>query len=357
MNRALKWMGCGCLLVACGGTGAEGEPGSDSSSSSGSGSSATMPAVSTSGSSSSPSGSTSSGSTTSGTSLADGSSGDTRASESVGGDTETDTGTGLDANGCPASAPSSWVSCESFDDVVDPAQDLSQWNVNGDTIGIDVLDDGTQALRLTLTPGQQFGGWVTLRFGLGPDAPAIDSPDGRYDEVWVRYQLKMDDDWPGGRAGDVGEVISMNGAHWGIAADLNIQADGMQRIHPFAWTCIFDGVQACDGQNDWGGTLQSAWNAPGSSILFDADAAGRWQCIEAHMRLNDLGQSNGEAHVWVDGLAEVTREDLDWRGTWDEFGINAVRFTNFAPPPPEPRSFFIDDVVVATERVGCEGRR
>lgn len=316
---------------------------------------ATTPSTTGSGSSGSDSTPTTSTTTTATTTAATTST--TSDDDSSSSDTTATTGGDSEVTGCPADAPGSWVLCEDFDAIEDPATELSQWNVNGDGFGIEADEsgdgDGDQVLRLTLTPGMQFGGWVTLRYGDGPDAPAVRSPEGRYDEVWARWRIRLNDEWPGTAAGDIGELISMNATNWGIAADLNIQVDGQTRIHPYAWTCIFNGEQACDGQNDWGGALDLLWNSAGDNQLFGSDAAGEWICVEAHMRLNDVGEANGETTLWVDGGQEFTRDGIDWRGTWDDFGLNAIRFTNFASPPPGPQSFFIDDVVVGTERVGC----
>jgi len=286
---------------------------------------------------------------------ADTSSGAAGTSTTVAG-TSTTTGDPLDEQGCPIDAPPSWIACESFDAITDAASQLSQWNVNADGFAVEpeVGVSGGQALRVRLQPGVMFGGWVTLRFGDGPDAPSIDSPDGRWDELWLRYRLRTGADWPGRQIGDVGELIAMNGANWAIAADLNVQGDGGMRVHPFGWTCIFDGVQVCDGMNDWTSGVVPIWNTAGTTQVFDATHAGTWQCFEAHLRLNTPGQSDGEAHVWIDDVLEVEQLGIDWRGTWDDFGINAVRFTNYADPVDAPLDFFVDDVVVATARVGCD---
>ena len=261
----------------------------------------------------------------------------------------------LDDNGCPSTAPSEWIACESFDAITDAPTQLSQWNVNADGFAVEagVGDGGTQALRVRLQPDVMFGGWVTLRFGEGPDAPSIDSPRGRWDEVWVRYRLRTGADWPGRQIGDVGELIAMNGANWGIAADLNVQGDGGMRVHPFGWTCIVDGALVCDGMNDWVSGVQTFWNEAGTTQVFDVAHADAWQCFEAHLKLNAPGASDGEAHVWIDDTLEVEELGIDWRGTWDDFGINAVRFTNYADPVDAPLDFYVDDVVVATARVGC----
>jgi hypothetical protein len=274
-------------------------------------------------------------------------------STTTGGDSETG---GRDANGCPLDAPRTWVGCESFDDIDDPPSQLPEWLVFGDAFGVEPAagDPEDRALRITLTPGLMFGGWVTLRFGDGPDGPGVDSPDQSFDEIWVRYFLRTGEDWPGYAVGDIGEVIAMNGPDWAIATEVAIRGDASQRLHPLGWTCIFDGVLACNGRNDWSGGLQLIWEQQGQSVLFDAAHAGQWQCVEAHVRLDAPGAADGRAQVWVDGVEEITVEGVGFRGTWTDYGINALRFTNYATPPSRPLDFWVDDVVAATERVGCE---
>jgi hypothetical protein len=303
-------------------------------------------------------GSTSSGSTTTGTSDATESS--TTAEEPTTGETSSETDSDTESEdqiGCPDDAPASWLLCESFEGITDPSSEISQWGSQGGAFAVEPGPSvsGEQSLRVRLVPGQQFGGWVTLRFGDGPTAPATQSPDARVDEVWARYWLRTQDGWPGRHIGDIGELLVLNASNWAIASDLNIQGLPDLRLRPYGWRCIDDsGTLLCNGQNDWAGTLQSFWNGTSEDEFFDAGHAGQWLCIEAHMRLNDPGQSNGAAEVYIDGELQVSGSNLNWRGTWDAYGINGVRFTAYATPPQDPLDFHIDDVVVATERVGCE---
>ncbi|MBL8941780.1 MAG: hypothetical protein JNK45_01480 [Myxococcales bacterium] len=270
--------------------------------------------------------------------------------------TDTDPTGSPDANGCPGNAPASWISCENFDAIDDAPNQIAQWDEMGDGFGVEPDgDDPTDlALRITLQPSMVFGGWVSLRWGNGPDGPGVDSPGEDFDEVWVRYSLRTDDDWPGYEIGDVGEIIAANGPNWAIATETAIRGDAAGRLRPLGWTCIFDGALACNGSNDWNGALQLIWQEQGPSTIFGADSAGQTRCLEAHMRLNTPGASDGEAHVWIDGVEEIATTGVDFRGTWTDYGLNALRFTNYINPPPSPLNFWVDDVVVATERIGCD---
>jgi hypothetical protein len=92
----------------------------------------------------------------------------------------------------------------------------------------------------------------------------------------------------------------------------------------------------------------------GTTTLFDADHVGPWYCIEVHVRLNDAGLSNGEVEYWIDGRPEARRDDLNWVGTFDQYGINAVYLDNcWNGGAPKDQERYLDNFVVSTERIGC----
>ena len=97
------------------------------------------------------------------------------------------------------------------------------------------------------------------------------------------------------------------------------------------------------------------WSREASSGAVDECRQGLTAvAIEAEDRVGG-DATDGEAEVWVDGEQEFLRQNIDWRGTWDEYGINAIRFTNYANASGEQRDCFINDVVAGTGRVGCNG--
>jgi len=88
--------------------------------------------------------------------------------------------------------------------------------------------------------------------------------------------------------------------------------------------------------------------------IFAASSANRWTCIESHVRLNSPGASDGVFELFIDGRLEAVRTDLNWVGSWQSYGINAVFIENYwnAGAPGE-RVRYIDDVVIATRPIGC----
>ena len=112
---------------------------------------------------------------------------------------------------------------------------------------------------------------------------------------------------------------------------------------------------ACQGYNDFA-HLQWLGIMDGKTPIFATSDAGKWRCVEAHARLNTPGNADGVFEFWIDGAPENARTDLDFRGTWDEYGLNAVFFENYwnEGSPVEQMRWF-DDLAIATVPLGCSG--
>jgi hypothetical protein len=74
-------------------------------------------------------------------------------------------------------------------------------------------------------------------------------------------------------------------------------------------------------------------------------------CVEARVKLNDAGSSNGSFSLWIDGRFDARKENLNWVGRYDAYGINAVFFENDGAPKPMAR--YLDNFVVSTQRIRC----
>jgi hypothetical protein len=117
--------------------------------------------------------------------------------------------------------------------------------------------------------------------------------------------------------------------------------------------CVAGSTVECSGYNDFA-HLQWLGQMPGTTPIFATAGSGVWRCIEGHARLNTPGSSDGVFEFWIDGNLENHREDFDWRGSWQGYGINAVFFENYwnSGSPLLQRRYF-DDLAIATERIGC----
>jgi hypothetical protein len=92
----------------------------------------------------------------------------------------------------------------------------------------------------------------------------------------------------------------------------------------------------------------------GITPIFGPGHDNRGYCIEAHVKLNDPGQSNGIQEFWIDGQLKASRKDLDFVRSYVVYGINAIFFENYwnSGSPTQQERYF-DNIVVSTQRIGC----
>jgi hypothetical protein len=212
-----------------------------------------------------------------------------------------------------------------------------------------------------------------------------------WDDLYLRYYVKYEPgvsyhhtgvwvggyrpalDWPNPQAG-----TRPNGDdRFSVAVE--IMTDGTLSAPPLDFYNYWMGMQTNPGGGYWGNTL-----------IHDASlvATFDWQCIEIHVRLNPDPTSNAGAElgIWRDDEAIVQYDDQGPMGRWlhDKFcrtEADSPSCTDYEIPPPDvvldlqwrtttelknnyfwPQNYitggpagnvWYDDMVLATERIGC----
>ena len=80
----------------------------------------------------------------------------------------------------------------------------------------------------------------------------------------------------------------------------------------------------------------------------------KWYCFEQFIKLNDIGESNGELKAWLDGELVLFKKGLRFRTT-SELKIEEVWFNFYhggSEPSPHEQTIYIDNLVVAKEYIG-----
>ena len=224
----------------------------------------------------------------------------------------------------------------------------------------DIAWSGVSALRVRHDPGDEWSGLFSIRVGRGPDALIVHTPEAVYDELWLRVMVQTQDGWNVNGHGDVAEMLAVqspDGAHvaaahlWGNwigMANLVLQTTAYSCVDPANPTGVL-----CNGTNMDYDTRVWLADGFGDVEVFSEPESGQWHCLELHARLNDMGMSNGIVESWVDGDVEAEIPNLDLRGEV-EVGFNLLRFSTYFPASgPAPIERYLDDIVVATSRVGC----
>jgi hypothetical protein len=287
----------------------------------------------------------------------------------AGGDDGGTTGAGGSAAGCPDPLPEGWIFCEDFEAIPDPSKTFFE---NADADGAFTIVDGVGAsghrsMEAVYAEGREDAGLVLVSFGESPIDEGVrpaHAPEQRFDEIWWRFRVRTQLDWPGFGPGRLTRAMAFASPDWSEAYVAHVRSAAGEPEAPellaptleaVPETCITADAQvACAGYDDMSG-LESLGGLLGASPIFDAEGAGQWHCVEVHMAVNTIGQADGVLEFFVDGARENGREDLDWRGAWDGYGINAVAIENFWPggAPMELRRW-IDDLVISTGPIGCD---
>jgi len=260
---------------------------------------------------------------------------------------------------CDAPSPA-WIWCDDFE--VDRLSSYFEHNsAGGSFVRVPgVGTDGSVGMRIEFAPGLVDGGSLHLAFGRTPDPYMAPADAGRenYREVYWRIFVRNEPGWIGGGGDKLSRAMVFAAPSWAQAMIAHVWSGGSGAaanhlvIDPARGTNTA-GTLVTRGYNDaenltWLGAAESA------TALFDAGHVGQWHCIEAHVRLNDAGQSNGVFELWIGDRLEASRSGLNLLGAYDAFGLNAIFVENYwNAGAPAAQARFLDRFVVSTERIGC----
>ncbi|MCA9705449.1 MAG: hypothetical protein KDK70_06365 [Myxococcales bacterium] len=260
---------------------------------------------------------------------------------------------------CPEALPSAWVLCEDFETIADPSEvALDYQGLDGAFALVDdVGASGQHSMQVSHREGEPEAGRMVLSFGVSPidhgGRPSY-APEATFPEIYWRLRVMTEPGWPSVGPGELTRTVAFADATWAEALIAHLRSpDGDVTVEAVPVTCVSGDEVMCAGFDDQG-SVESLGSLAGSMPLFAEAQAGQWHCIEGHLRLNTPGLSDGALEFWIDGERQAGRDDLDLRGTWTEYAINALVIDNHWPGgAPAPLRRWIDDVVVSTEPIGC----
>jgi hypothetical protein len=259
-----------------------------------------------------------------------------------------------------ASPKAGWIFCDDFEQDR-TASYFETDNASGSfvrTAGVGV--GGSMAMRAHFAQGQTNAGSLHLAFGRTPSSyiRPVDAGTTNYREIYWRVYLRNEPGWIGGGGDKLSRAQSLASSNWAQAMAAQVWSGGQSSN----WNYLL--IDPASG-TDSAGTLQTTtyndfanlrWlgAAQSTTPIFDSAHVGQWYCVEAHVRLNDAGQSNGVFELWIDGNAEASRTGLNWVGSFSAYGINAVYLENYwNAGAPQAQAREIDNFVVSTQRIGC----
>ncbi len=253
-----------------------------------------------------------------------------------------------------------WIFCDDFEDtgaLVKQGRYFEYDDNAGDFVpkaGIGL--SGSRGMQVRWQAGEVGAGSIKLSFGRNPNAYMNKQnirPGQDFREIYYRMYLKMQSGWQGSPAKLSRATIFTSANDWRQAMIAHLWSDDSAHLLIDPASCVDGGVVQCTTYNDFN-HLKWLGNKSGVTPLFATDHSGTWYCIEAHVKVNDPGQSNGVQEFWIDGRLEARREGLNFTGTYADYGINAVFFENYwnAGSPVLQERYF-DNIVVSTKPIGC----
>lgn len=253
-----------------------------------------------------------------------------------------------------------WIFCDDFE------QDRSSSYFETDGIGTvfnrtaGVGFNGSYGMDGHFTAGASSAGDLHLAFGKTPQSymKPVDAGTANYREIYWRMYVKAQAGWIGGahdkltRALIFGSSTSFAEAMAAHVWGGDVPSDSNNLI-----------LDPASGVDSAGNLVTTTYNDPKlvylgkvetTTPLFDAAHVGQWYCVEAHVKLNDSGSSNGVFELWINGNLEAQKTGMNWVSSYSAYGINAIYFENYwnnGATVAEDR--FFDRIVVSTQPIGC----
>lgn len=206
------------------------------------------------------------------------------------------------------------------------------------------------AMKCQFEKGQVAAGALKVLFGKNPFQRGIRNTE-TFREIYWRVYVKHEAGWQGNPA-KLGRATCMAASDWSQGFIAHVWGGKGDALCIDPATGIRDSRKVSERYNDFA-HLRWLGLRDGRTPLFSPAEAGRWVCIESHVRLNTPGKSDGVFELWVDGKPEAARNDLDWHGVWNDYAINAVFLENYWNDGSVKRQArWFDDLVISTKPIG-----
>lgn len=253
-----------------------------------------------------------------------------------------------------------WILCDDFEDgtaLVREGRYFEYGASNGDFAVADRVGlAGSRGMRTRWHRGEVGVGGLKVAFGRNPNGYMNKGirPQEDFREIYYRMYLRMQPGWVGNPAKLSRATVFTSAEVWSQAMIAHLWGDGTDRLLIDPVRCVDERDRVkCVKYNDFE-HMDWLGNKPGVTPVFDTSRAGRWFCVEAHVKLNDPGAANGVQAFSIDGRLEARRDGLDFVRSFTDYAINAVFFENYwnAGSPRDQERYF-DNIVISTSPIGC----
>ena len=227
-----------------------------------------------------------------------------------------------------------------FYDDFETQQDLSvnYHDRDSGTNGMDITNNdsfsGTYSLEQKYSSGQVEAGYISRFIG---DNPHLNSPGTKYDEIYFRFYHKFQNGF---------SELPQKMSRLKIFQTSN-DWTGYLGIHQWINENYLSADTHIYTTDSWLPMTQSSLDYSSNLNI------GRWICIEVRVKLNTIGQNDGEIQYWADGEEILHQTGLNLRSNWDEKGLNTIMLDCYwNGGSPKEQSRFYDNFIISTSPIG-----
>ncbi len=264
-----------------------------------------------------------------------------------------------------AQAKTAWLFCDDFEsDRFDQYFERTRENQFAQTEGVGIGGSTGMKAEYRVEDGEMHDtGALKLAVGRTPSdyLKPVAAEGEDLTEIYSRFYVKFEEDWIGGGAAKMSRISSFQNEEWAQSMAALIWS-GANPEDPYLYAAPESGT------DEAGVLMKRFWNdfeygrymAGGhtETPLFDEDHVGSWYAVEAHVKLNDPGLSNGIFELWIDDVLEVGVYNVNWIGAYEigpdaGYALNFVSMENYwnAGTPVDQERYF-DNWVVSREKIG-----
>jgi len=252
-----------------------------------------------------------------------------------------------------------WIWCDDFEDSSKLSKYFEYNNDNGEFIPVQGVGlGGSKGMRARWQAGEVDAGNLKISFGRIPNSYMQKGirPNEDFREIYFRFYLKMQPGWEGNPHKLARTTIFYSPNDWSQAmiAHLWEGSNNGNNLGVDPVRCVgTDNKPKCHGYNDFS-NMDWLGHKEGATQIFDTSNSGKWFCVEAHVKLNDPGKSNGVQEFWINGNLDARSDNLNFVRNYTDYGINAAFFENYwGGGSPKIQDRYFDNLVISTQRIGC----
>ncbi len=247
-----------------------------------------------------------------------------------------------------------WVWCDDFEN--DNALDNNYFEVKRANEEFGVTQEfsfgGNGSLKSTYLPGIPEAGNIKFSFGKTPVAPTRYTNQD-FSEIYWRFYVLHESGWQGNPI-KLTRATIFSDSDWSQAAIGHVWNNSSLGLKLEPVSGVVGNAVVTKGYNDF---ENFSWlgGKSGKVEIYAPENSNKWHCIETRMTLNAPNKSDGIFEFWIDNVLQASKKNVNWRGGYTDYAINAIFLENYANGGmSRKQSRFMDNFVVSRERIRCK---